>query len=195
MGESGFELVSNRIRSNAEQTIDRLRKALRVLQGKNPVLASEFRHLFLQRGLDLENILEAPNPDAFVSDDAVNHLDVNGLEEIKDKAQECCDKSPKDLAKKALTSLSKKLESVAGAGGDDATKKALGILNKALFAVDASQRIKKACSPLWGCDDFERTGELSSCLLCCNSINSLFGKEVAGLAFLTSCRIACVNAD
>jgi RHS repeat-associated protein len=197
LGEPGFELVASRSKGDAEQTIDRLRKALSIVRERSPALASELKGYFLRQGLDLENVREAGNLYAFVNQDAINHLDVNGLEDKKnDKDNQCCDdKAAKDLAKKSLTSMSKKLEAAAKAGGDPQTQKALGVVNKALFAIDAAQRIKKACGKLDGCDDFMKTGDFTDCMLCCSSINSLFGKEVAGLSFLTSCRIACANAD
>lgn len=159
------------------------------------MLASEVKGYFLRQGFDLDNVREAGNLYAFVSEDPINHVDVNGLED-KDKNNQCCDdKAAKDLANKSLKSMLKNLEKAAKAGGDSQTEKALGVLNKALVIIDGAQRIKNACGKLDGCDDFMNSGDFTDCMLCCNSINSLFGKEVAGLAFLTSCRIACSKAD
>jgi hypothetical protein len=145
-----------------------------------------------------------------VNNDCINRYDALGLqggsyidpedppswltpdEEEPPHPEDCSCQGPKALAKQHTEKMLAALEDAAEP--NSTTRNGLRALNKAVSVINASKAICSAKDPA-GCEDFARTGSLTDCFLCCHSISALFGDEVAGLGYLSYCRLACQNAQ
>jgi RHS repeat-associated protein len=87
MGESGFELISNRPKSNAEQQLARRQSGLQHLQQANPrlrILGNGFQQHTWPMSIGGDMITQTGNLYAFVRNDPLNAMDALGLMTITD---------------------------------------------------------------------------------------------------------------